>query len=466
VSTARVTFGSATLAGVLALAACGAPHVAPVTPVPVASAKAPVAPAPAAAPAFVPAPSFVVSSSAPPGTAIRWHDCSWVTLARGGSLALQGDWTARTEMWPDAALVFNGSGGALILEGGARSPRRLRDGAGALSDPAWSSDGRTLLAWRGDELQHLTATDTVTGDARKLVTLDTHIWHSEGLDHVDPVPVDRALGIVEDPDFGRLLVLFDEESNDEVNFWQRREGRGGTSLLGVGGAGATLTALIARGVLPPVIFSWDVSLQRRRLFLIGREQGRYRPDEERSIQERDLAGTLLRVFPEPKGGAEELLLSPDERWLLVERRFKPLSVIPEGDLDDLELPQLEAVNEAADGGFVLIDLATGAQVNGPGSGCEAAWSPDGTRIAYATRMGVSLWDVATGGERWLVRKPVGAPPMTCIDLEWSPDGRRLAISTWERGFWIALDLVANECFVCEGYAKHKLWSRDPRPFGG
>jgi len=387
-----------------------------------------------------------------------------VALPRGGAVTLVGGWTRRSEMWPDMALAYNGDGQFMVLDGGQRQAR-LVHADGGMSEPAWSADGRTLYAWMGSEGQ-LTAVDVATGETRSLTSLGKHVWSYEFQEHLDPRPVTCSRGVVEDAAAGRLLLVLREEFNDEVAFWQRREGRGGTSLVSVNLADATLSELVPKGIMPPLFFSWDVALRRQRIFLIGRTQLAYRPAEGWCVQERDFAGNLIRAIPEPEGRAGKVLVSPDESRLLVERSCKPDLGIPQATLDTMSRDEIASVVRSPNGGFVLIDLDSGQVTDGPRSGCEAVWSPDGSRIAYADAWGVGLFDVATGDTEWLVEKAPEESSTSWIDLAWSPDGRRLALSTWDRHFWLMLDLVEREYLLREGRAQHLIWSRAPRPFGG
>ena len=56
-----------------------------------------------------------------------------------------------------------------------------------------------------------------------------------------------------------------------------------------------------------------------------------------------------------------------------------------------------------------------------------AWSPDGSRLATASRdQTARVWDAATGKELLTVKGSGG--DFRCV--AWSPDGKRLATTSW------------------------------------
>ena len=57
-----------------------------------------------------------------------------------------------------------------------------------------------------------------------------------------------------------------------------------------------------------------------------------------------------------------------------------------------------------------------------GNWYDAAWSPDGARVAATHGRTLAVLD-ETGTVRWIDRRPANAPP---TQPDWAPDGRRLA----------------------------------------
>ena len=181
----------------IAITACIACHDSresdpPTPPSPVADAttmiaaepRATLAPQDAGADAIpiVPAPTVWRTASNPGQTTLA--------LPRGKHAGLSGEWRERHTLWDDAALVYARDGRDLcVLDGGASKSRRIwttREERGSLlRDPAWSADGSVLYLWMDLTLQ-LCALDAFTAHIRSLTALDTHVWHYEGMEHLDP----------------------------------------------------------------------------------------------------------------------------------------------------------------------------------------------------------------------------------------------------------------------------------------
>jgi WD40-like Beta Propeller Repeat len=70
-----------------------------------------------------------------------------------------------------------------------------------------------------------------------------------------------------------------------------------------------------------------------------------------------------------------------------------------------------------------------------GNWYDAAWSPDGARVAATHGRTLAVLD-ETGTVRWIDRRPANAPPM---QPDWAPDGRRLAYRSGR-----ALRVVADD----------------------
>lgn len=98
--------------------------------------------------------------------------------------------------------------------------------------------------------------------------------------------------------------------------------------------------------------------------------------------------------------------------------------------------------------------------DGPVANPVAAWSPDGSRLAFftgtETAVSVTIWDSRTGQTQTLaqlIHKSLPAVPFT--SFRWSPEGDRLLLTTsdrltadseWTSGVWIA-DLANGELIL-------------------
>jgi hypothetical protein len=386
---------------------------------------------------------------------------------------LLGEWTRRTELWPDMSLVFREKDrDLLVLDAGADHPRRVYtypDRAWSrISGPTWSSDGATLYTWL-DIHEQLVAMDRTSGQRRSLTRIPTHAWNSKGDEHLDGRPVWRRNGVVEDVASGLLLFVVNEERNDKVAFWQRRDDRGGSSLVSLDPADGDLVSLAAKGSLPDVILSWDLSVPRRRLYVVSKPHGKYRPGEPHVLEERGFTGLVTRAFVEPAGTAGQVFLSPDDNWLLVEREYKAGKELPTAELDDYTRHDFDLLQAANEGGFILIDLDSGEAIDGPASGTEAAWAPDGQHIAYVDGWDVAVYDREAQSSVQLIR---GGPEdrdwgyETWYEPTWSASGRHLALTTGGSGYTLLLDLEAHEFMVLPLQATGKLWALVPTLFGG
>ncbi|HEX5009080.1 MAG TPA: hypothetical protein VFY71_01670 [Planctomycetota bacterium] len=396
-----------------------------------------------------------------------------VDLPRGRAVWLTGEWTSRSELWADASLAFRRKDrDLLVLDGGTHQPRLVYtypDRAWSRTcGPAWSANGTACYVWL-DVHEQLVAMDRDSGHRRSLTNIPTHSWNEKGDQHLDGGPVWRRNGIVDDSAAGLLLFVTREERNDQVAFWQKRSGRGGTSLMALDPEDGSTVALAAKGTLPEVTLSWELSLSRKRLFIVSNPAGKYRPGEPHDLDERRLDGHVEREFDEPAGTAGDLALSPDERWLLVERLYKVGKEIPAVQLDDYTRKDFDVLFEAEHGGFVLIDLDSGEVTDGPASGTEAAWASDNRRIAYVDGWDVNVYDRESQTTTQLIR---GGPEErnwsweTWYEPTWSASGRRLALTTGGDGSMLLLDLDTREFMLVDIQATGKLWAPVPKLFGG
>lgn len=384
--------------------------------------------------------------------------------------SLGGEWTRRTDMWPDAALLFREQGrDLLVLDGGAKEPRLVWDfphnAWSRMSGAAWSHDGTVFYCWLDFE-QQLVAIHRDSGEPRSLTSFPTHAWNLKGDQHLIEQPAWRRRGQVENG-HGRLLFILDAEFNDEMAFWQRGIERGGSSLVSLDPKSGAITTLVPKTLMPATILSWDLSVSRSRVYLVSKPRSKYRPGEPHALEERGLDGAVTRAFVEPEGGAGDIALSPDENVLLVERRHKPGMSKPAGDFDAFSFEDHKALRLVSDGGFVLIDLDSGAVVDGPRSGDEAAWCPDNRRIAWVDEWDVNVYDRTTNSATRLVSGGRSAEDNsydTWVDAAWSPDGKRLALATWARSYALLLDLEQKEYFVLDRDAQDATWCTVPQPF--
>jgi Tol biopolymer transport system component len=99
------------------------------------------------------------------------------------------------------------------------------------------------------------------------------------------------------------------------------------------------------------------------------------------------------------GEGETVTVSPDGHWLAVGRCI----------------------------GLVIIDMASGDERHELDASCyRPAWSPDGTRLAYAVNDRVAVFDLRTGIERLLPPVPTA---IFVMSVTWSPDGSQIASVT-------------------------------------
>jgi len=114
--------------------------------------------------------------------------------------------------------------------------------------------------------------------------------------------------------------------------------------------------------------------------------------------------------------------------------------------------------------YFLLGQCHGDRVTLPGHGYSlprgvpVAWNPDGKQLAWITKGGVGIWDVASGQQ--LCTLKTGA-----LSLAWSPDGQRLAcvtvnhrVTVWNTATWDEVLTLERERSLLRGLA----WSPDSK----
>ena len=372
-----------------------------------------------------------------------------IPLLHGAPIVLPGHWTVRGTMWDDAAVVFYDEYAWWSLDGGERAPRRLHaypdQSWSRASAPAWSHDGSRLFAWLELDRQ-LTVVGVADGTMRTVSELPTHVWNYERHRHMDPAPVWRDGGVVEDPDNGLLLQLLQEEANEDVAPWQRSAKRSGEHELVAFDVESGSMATVSTMPMPGKVLSWELSLRRQRLYVL---------DIAQQLVERRLNGKLVRQLDVPAGRSQRIQLSPNEDTLLVECS---------------QAPGIAGLTGDRNGGFVLIDLDAGTLRDGADAGHWAAWAPDGRRVACLQPWELWVHDLPTGESAPVAVRQIpagGRPNPTYYERPvWSADGRRLVagLGGSDDNPTLLLDLEAREAFVLATPAKDAVWSREPRPF--
>jgi WD40 repeat protein len=170
-------------------------------------------------------------------------------------------------------------------------------------------------------------------------------------------------------------------------------------------------------------------------------------------------GRVLRQETSTDERCDSLALSRDGAWLVESRRSVKaglntvlLSEAPTEAATPLRFSDLDGVVRAvgftSDGNYLAAASESGAvrvwtrsgkalherPLQGPPNLNVVAFSPDGSRLAAASRDRVQVWDTASGQDILFLRGAGPRPNDNGFNplLAWSPDGSRLAASNWNR----------------------------------
>ncbi len=378
-------------------------------------------------------------------------------------------------MWPDAALIFPGSlreGGVSVFCAGESQLRRIYKEPWGARDGhtrgfAFSNDGATCFAWL-DNTRQLTAINMKDGSMKSLLKLPTLVHGYEGLRHVDPHPVVRAHLLFQVD--SNLLLLLQQESNEEVDFfWQRSRNRhGGYQLVSIPREGVKHLDLKAISWSPGGVHEWDFARSRQEIYLLG-GQG------DAKLMVRRLDGTPVnKLGQRVRFHGTGMALSPDERWLLVEHGTasdEPLDTSPRATA--IRRGPLASVNEALMANrtcICLLSLVNDEAIEIAGDAYYGSWAPDSQSVTYLRAW--ELWRLNLSDlkeERIAWRQPGHERhPSHDYPATWSPDGKHLVVCIGEdSGSHIPsllLDFPRHEYITTWEYVRDAVWSPIPRPF--
>lgn len=402
-----------------------------------------------------------------------------VALPSGRTLSLSGSWKASDRMWPDAALILPGGprdGGVSVICAGELEPRRIykepwggRNG-GTLGF-VFSADASTCFAWLDNTMQ-LTAIDMKDGSMKSLLKLPTHVWNYEGLRHVDPAPVVEAHLLFEVG--SNLLLLLQQETNEEVTFWQRSSSRhGGYQLVLIPQEGVKHLDLKAIPWWPGGALLWDLARSRQEIYLLV-SQGDGKP----KLMVCRLDGTPVdKLGQRVRNYVTGMALSPDERWLLVQHwadKDNPLDAQAGSPI--VRRGPRASVDEALTANrrcICLLSLVNNEAIEIAGDAYRGSWAPDSKSVTYLRDW--ELWRLNLSDlkeERIVWREPgrEGHPTFSEPAI-WSPDGKHLVVCIGDDADRydipsLLLDFPRHEFIVVPILLRGAVWSPIPRPFLG
>jgi Tol biopolymer transport system component len=372
----------------------------------------------------------------------------------------------------------------LVRNLGSLEARPLPSTEGALH-PFWSPDGRSLGFWAGAAIKRV---DLSGGDARQLVTTGqvwTGAWSpggviyfdsADGLSRVaasggDPVTVEnrRARYIVSLDDGRRLLTLGEATDSPSTIDLVTVDGPTRKTIVDAVSTGAIIGA--GAGGRHYLLYLRGDTLVAHE---VDQPAGRVVGEPVPIVQGVGRVGGSLHVpTMSVAGGTLAYQLGTDNamggQLAWVDRQGKelarlpstasgvPIALSPNGRFVALR-------KNAQNGGTNLwvFDTQRGVatSLTFAGAGTDAAWSPDGERIAFARpESGVYEKETRGGGaERLLL-----PGPLTDVD-SWSTDGRHLLITDGPGLFMVTLDGDRRRMRV--GAERGQSWDGKFSPTGG
>lgn len=337
----------------------------------------------------------------------------------GTTVELSGEWSGAQLLAGEHAFVYREAptGRLVVLEPGqsratVKFPAKSKPILGAAVPRPGS---RKVDAWTS-RYAALCEFDLDTQEMKQLVDLPTHMMKLD-MFHNDPSPIHDGPGVVFDVATNRLYFALYEESNDEVASWQRSDDRqGGTFLASVELATRAYADEFDTRRIEKHATAWTISLARREFFVTSWIEFGY------FVSAWSFDGRKLREYDVGTICPAALTLSPDERFLLVERRVRPEA--------EWEFATVRNTSRAArSGGFNLVDLESLDVRRGPDRGENAVWAPDGNSVYFVHEFEVRRFRCEDGSIERVVSfaARAGESPIYSPTIAVSSDGRVLAL---------------------------------------